>query len=52
MIEVMALHTGQTFSTGVSALQFLAGSSQFGVQLFIIISAFTMCLTFELRIKV
>jgi peptidoglycan/LPS O-acetylase OafA/YrhL len=51
ILGVMAVHTAQTFPTGIPVLQFLAWLGQFGVQLFFIVSAFTMCLTFESRVN-
>jgi peptidoglycan/LPS O-acetylase OafA/YrhL len=50
ILGVMAVHTVQHFATGMAWLDFMIGCGQFGVQLFYIISAYTMSYTLDMRI--
>lgn len=51
ILGVIAVHTCQNFSTGFNSLDFLLKLGQYGVQLFYVISAFTMMHTLETRVN-
>lgn len=50
ILGVIAVHTVQNFPTGSKWLDFVIGTGQFGVQLFFMISAFTMMHTMAGRV--
>jgi exopolysaccharide production protein ExoZ len=50
ILGVIAVHTVQHFSTGIATLDIAIGAGQFGVQLFYIISAYTMQYTLTSRV--
>lgn len=50
ILGVIAVHTVNHFGTGHAWLNFLISCGQFGVQLFFVISAYTMCMTLEQRV--
>ncbi len=43
ILGVITVHTSQSFPSGVSEIDFVAGLGRFGVQLFFYVSALTMC---------
>ncbi|RTL24192.1 MAG: acyltransferase [Burkholderiales bacterium] len=49
VLGVIAVHTVQQFPTNVRPLDWWLGLGQFGVQLFFVISAYTMCMTLAAR---
>lgn len=49
VLGVLAVHTVQQFPSSIAHLDSLLKLGQFGVQLFFVISAYTMCMTLEAR---
>jgi peptidoglycan/LPS O-acetylase OafA/YrhL len=49
ILGVIIVHTSQSFSSGISIVDHFAGFGRFGVQLFFLISACTMCHMWKLR---
>lgn len=52
ILGVIAVHTNQNFPTGISVLDFALRLGQYGVQLFFVISAYTMMHTLQTRIGI
>ncbi len=50
VIGVIAVHVGVLFRTTSPIITLIFSCAQFGVQLFFLISAYTMCLTYEARV--